>query len=175
MTKDRPADLVELARSIAAAQSDFQAVRGPGDGGRATQNFMRELRQQACNRFGVDCGEKKICGANAFAVDFYFSDEATIVEVALGLPNSASEFEKDILKAIIAQEHGQRVERLLFISRAGAEKKCSQPGRRSVREWARTKHRLSIEVFELGGEARRRRRRRAAKKGNRRRSDGADR
>lgn len=95
-----------------------------------------------------------MCGETSFAADFYFPEEATIVEVALGLPNPASEFEKDVLKAIMAQDFGYRVRRLFFISRAGSLKKCDQPGRTAVRQWAQTKHQLQIEVHELGGEPR---------------------
>lgn len=79
----------------------------------------------------------------------------TIVEVALGLPNPSAEFEKDILKAIMAQESGFNVRRLFFISRPGGVKKCSQPGRTKVKEWAHAKHGLTIEVHELEGEPRR--------------------
>lgn len=134
-------------------------MRGPGAGDHATQRFMRDLRDRARNAFGADYGEQKLCGETSLAVDFYFPDEATIVEVALGLPNPASEFEKDILNAIMARDFGHQVHRLLFISRAGAVKKCSQPGRRAVRQWANTKHQLVVEVHELGGEPRRRRQR----------------
>ena len=159
MQRDRPTALLSLAREIATATPDFQKVRGPGDGDHATQGFMRELRDRAREAFGVDFSEKKLCGETSFAADFYFPEEATIVEVALGLPNPASEFEKDILKVIIAQELGHRVRRLFFISRAGAIKKCSQPGRSALKTWAQEKHGVVIEVHELGGEARRRRRR----------------
>ena len=43
--------------------------------------------------------ERRLCGDTSFAADFFFQDDATIVEIALGLINPASEFEKDILKA----------------------------------------------------------------------------
>jgi hypothetical protein len=156
---DRPAQLLGLARDIAAADADFQAVRGPGAGDLATHSFMHELRRRASATFGVDCAEQRICGATAFAADFYFPEEATVVEVALGLPNPGSEFEKDILKAIVAQDYGYAVRRLYFISRAGAVKKCAQPGRRALIAWASSKHQLEIEVHELGGDPRKRPRR----------------
>lgn len=160
MNQDRAVRLLEIARSIASAQADFQAVRGPGAGDRATRAFMRQLQERACAAFDTDCAEQKICGQTAFAADFYFPEEATVVEVALGLPNPASEFEKDILKAIVAQDYGNAVRRLFFISRAGAKKKCSQPGRAALVEWARAKHGLHVEVHELGGEPRKRKRQR---------------
>jgi hypothetical protein len=153
---DRPAKLVALARELADSIPEFQAVRGPGAGDRSTHSFMRELRAQAESAFGQDFSEKKICGETAFAVDFYFPEEAAIVEVALGLPNPNTEFEKDILKAIIAQDNGYEVGRLLFISRPGGERKCSQPGRAAVIRWACEKHAIRIEIHDLGGEPRRR-------------------
>jgi hypothetical protein len=137
---DRPAKLVTLARDLADSIPEFQAVRGPGTGDRLTLSFMRELRSRAESAFGEDFSEKKICGETAFAVDFYFPEEGAIVEVALGLPNPNTEFEKDILKAIIAQDYGHEVHRLVFISRPGGERKCSQPGRAAVIRWASEKH-----------------------------------
>jgi hypothetical protein len=160
MDGDKPSKLLSMARDIASASPDFQRVRGPGAGDHATQVFMRRLRERAREAFGEDYSERKLCGETSLAVDFYFPDEATIVEVALGLPNPASEFEKDILKAIMARDFGHRVRRLFFISRAGAKKKCKQPGRSAMKRWA-SKHELLIEVNELGGEPRRRRQRSA--------------
>jgi hypothetical protein len=156
---DRPSQLLAMARALAASDQTFQAVRGPGKGNNATNAFMQELRDRAVAAFGTQCGEQRICGETSLAVDFYFQRERTIVEVALGLPNPGCEYEKDILKAIMAQDLGYKVRRLFFISRAGAVKKCEQPGRRAVKEWARSTHKLLIEVHELGGEPRLRRRR----------------
>jgi hypothetical protein len=125
--------IIQIARDIAAGTSDFQLVKGAGDGDRATLEFMRLLRRQCVDALGVDFSEKKICGDNSFAVDFYIPDEGVVVEIALGLPNPASEFEKDVLKAIMAQERGIPVRRLVFVSRPGATKKCDQPGRSAIR------------------------------------------
>jgi hypothetical protein len=150
--------LIQVAREVALATPDFQAIKGAGDGDRATHRFMADLRNRLIDMFGVDFSEKKICGPNSFAVDFYIPEESTIIEVALGLPNPASEFEKDILKAIMAQETGTPVSRLVFISRAGASKKCDQPGRTAIRTWAKASHRLDIEIHDLPGEPRIRKR-----------------
>lgn len=152
--------LLKFATDLAGSSKNFQAVRGPGDGDRATHAFMRRLRELAIGAFGQDYSEKRICGQNSLAVDFYIEDERAVVEVALGLPNPASEFEKDILKAIMAQEAGNRVDKIVFISRAGAKKKCAQPGRRAFSQWAQSKHGLAIEVHDLPGEPRKRNRRR---------------
>jgi hypothetical protein len=151
--------LLGLARNLAATDAEFHVALGAGAGDHRTNKFMRVLRKLAAVEFGEDFSERKICGDTAQAVDFYFPSEATIVEVALGLPNPQTEFEKDVLKAIMAQETGNPVRRLVFISRPGAAKKCAQPGRAGVIRWAAAKHGLTIEVLELEGEPRKRKRR----------------
>lgn len=140
----------------------FQDILGPGAGDHHTSAFIQRLRDLAIAAFGVDYSEKKICGETSLAVDFYFPEEKTIVEVALGLPNPSTEFEKDVLKAVIADETGTPVQRLVLISRAGGVKKCNQPGRTAVKSWAKSKHGLTVEVHDLPGEPRKRRRRRNA-------------
>jgi hypothetical protein len=152
--------LLSLAREIAARDAEFHSVKGPGAGDRATSQFMQELRDRAIAEYGKDYAEARLCGENSLAVDYYFPDEETIVEIALGLPNPASEFEKDVLKALMAKELNHKVEHLLFISRPGAIKKCGQPGRSAVIEWAAAKHALKVEVQELEGKPRPSRRRR---------------
>ena len=151
MANSQTTALIELAREISRALPDFQAVLGPGAGDIATHAFMSQLRQQAIHAFGEDHSERKLCGETSLAADFYFPSEGTIVEVAMGLGNPATEFEKDILKAVMAQECGFDVRRLVFICRAGGEKKCRQPGRAAMRLWAESKHGLSIEVHDLHG------------------------
>jgi len=147
-----------MARALASATIDFQSVKGPGAGDHATGAFMRTLREKALAAFGTDFSEKRLCGDTSLAVDFYLPQESAIIEVALGLPNPASEYEKDILKAIMAQDFGFSVTRLVFISRAGASKKCDQPGRTAMVHWAASKHHLNIEIHDLPGEPRLRKR-----------------
>lgn len=142
--------LLKLAQAIAFERPDFHETRGPGAGNRYTNEFMEELRKRARKTFGVDYAEQKICGPNALCVDYYFPHESTIVEVALGLPKPKTEFEKDVLKAIMAQESGHQVKRLLFISRPGAKQKCAQPGRAGIVEWTNRMHGIVIEIHELG-------------------------
>jgi hypothetical protein len=153
---DRVAVLVELARDIARADPEFQTVKGPSVGDHATAQFMKALRIRVHEVMGGDFSERKLIGGTDYAVDFYLEPERTVVEVALGLPNPSSEYEKDILKAIVARDYVD-VERLVFISRAGGEKKCAQPGRTVIRRWASKHHKLQIEVFDLGGAPRKRR------------------
>jgi diamine N-acetyltransferase len=92
--------LLRLARDVAEGQADFHAVKGPGVGDRATLTYMAALCEAARHTFGVDLSEFRGCGDTALAADFYFPDEGVMVEIALGLPNPGSEFEKDIVKAL---------------------------------------------------------------------------
>jgi len=148
--------IVETAYCIASKTENFQEVKGAGIGNYATNEFMAELRRNLIEVFGTDFSEKKISGKNSFAVDFYIPEEKSIIEVALGLPNTASEFEKDILKAIMAKELGSDIENLIFISRAGAIKKCNQPGRKAIQDWVKDIHNINIKIYELPGEPRKR-------------------
>jgi hypothetical protein len=159
---DKVAFVFAAARKHAAGDPQFHAVLGPGRGDNRTMGFMANVQLEVLYALRGTADqptvEQKICGENSLAVDFYFPDEATIVEIALGLPNPGSEFEKDILKALMAKECGHEVRRLVFISRPGAAKICRQPGRAAMIRWAREKHGLHVEVLELDGEPRVRKR-----------------
>jgi len=141
--------LLEIAQKVVADTPDFFLTKGPGLGDRATIAFMGNLHDLASQEFGSDYAEQSICGNNSFRVDYYFPSDATIVEVALGLSKPKTEFEKDILKAIMAKEAGHEVERLVFISKPGALKKCSQPGRRAIIDWLLRNDGIATEVHEL--------------------------
>ena len=146
----RSQTLFRLANDLALATPDFFEKKGPGKGNYATNDFVFELSRKARETFGEDCSEKNICGRNSLAVDYYFPDEQTIVEIAFGLRNPNSEFEKDVLKAVMALDEGNRVSKLVFISKPGAQKKCEQPGRRAVIDWLRSAHGIQVSVHDLG-------------------------
>jgi len=141
--------LILMAQNLAHERGSFFKKKGAGAGNLDTNDFMEALRVEAHKEFGEDFGEKSICGKNGLRVDFYFPDEASILEVALSLRNPLSEFEKDILKAIMAQEAGNRIEKLIFLSKPGAVKRCSRDSSRAIIEWAKRVHRIGIEIREL--------------------------
>ena len=96
--------LLLLAQGIAEQTSDFFQRKGPGVGDHATGAFVRALSQLAKEVFGADHSEKVVCKGAGFRFDFFFPDEGTAVEFAFGLHNPNSEFERDILKCILAIE-----------------------------------------------------------------------
>jgi hypothetical protein len=141
--------LLKLAQSLAEEWAKFFEKKGPGAGDLDTNAFMKELRSRAHHHFGQDFSEQRICGNNKLAPDFYFPNEETIVEVAMGLRNPSSEFERDILKAIIAQDANHPVRRLVFLSKPGAKARVSQPGLYAIAEWALKAHGIQVEVCEF--------------------------
>lgn len=111
--------LVSIAERLANEIVGFFEVAGPGKGDVRTQAFMQELGIRAEKELGQNFAERAICGQTALRPDFYFPGEGSIVEVALSLRNPNSEFERDLLKAIIAKEAGNRVDRLVLLCKPG--------------------------------------------------------
>ena len=140
--------LQEIIQLVANERPIFFDIKGQGAGNLDTNGFIVEVRQRAQQKFGNDYSEKPICGTNGSKVDFYFEDEATVVEIALGLGSPNSEYEKDILKALLAQEN-YPVQRLVLIGKPGAYKQCSQPGRKAIRDWAFRQHNLIVDIYDI--------------------------
>ena len=142
-------ELMGLAQTIATEKQTFFEVRGPGAGNRETTAFMADLRRQAEDGLGTDYTERRISGNSKLAVDFYIPEEATIVEIALGLKHPKSEFERDILKAVMAKEQEYPVERLVFVSKPGGTRRVSQAGAKAIISWLKRHHDIGVEVREL--------------------------
>ncbi len=50
----------------------------------------------------------------------------------------------------MAKSLGNKVDKLIFISKPGGVKKCNQPGRAAVKTWLKDTHKINIEVYDLG-------------------------
>ncbi len=100
--------LLCIAQQIAESTPQFFIALGQGEGNIRSNAFTAELRRQALRAFGRDYSEARLCGETSLAIDFYFPDEETAVEIAgmLGAPNS--EYEKDIFKCILAKDRGRK-------------------------------------------------------------------
>ncbi len=145
--------LIQIARDLAQDTPGFLEVKGPGKGDRATFKFMKRLGEMLAQQVPTALPQQRICGENKLAVDFYIERLGVLVEIAMLLKNSNSEFERDILKAVMAVETGRRVNRLVFISKPGAIKRHQQPSSRAFIDWALKSHNLKIEIHELGEQA----------------------
>jgi hypothetical protein len=141
--------LFDIAKQLARRHPGFHEKKGAGLGDLSTNEFMKMVRQEAKKEFEEDFSERNICGKNGFRVDFYFPEDATIVEIALGLNNPLSEFERDVFKAVLANESNNEVKKLIFFSKPGACKRLEQPGFQAIIEWAKQKYGIVIDVWEL--------------------------
>jgi hypothetical protein len=141
--------LLLLAQGIVEQTRGFFEKKGPGVGDHATGLFVGSLRQLAKEEFGADYSEKVVCKAAGFRFDFYFPDEGTAVEFAFGLHNPNSEFERDILKCILAIEDGCKVRKLILVGKPGAIVRLSAPAPKAIMALVGTRFDLAVEVCEL--------------------------
>ena len=49
----------------------------------------------------------------------------------------------------MAKVFDNSVKKLIFLSKPGARKKCSQAGRVAIKEWLEQRHGITMEVHEL--------------------------
>ena len=145
----KTSELIRIAQRLAQDTPQFHSIKGPGVGDHATAKFMETLRRLASEALGEDCSEKCICGDTKFAVDFWFPDEMTVVEFALTLRNSSSEFHKDIFKVLLAVDSGKTIQKLVFVSKPGAIKRNNEPGPRAIMDWLKRKQGIEVQIIEL--------------------------
>ncbi len=144
--------LYVLARSLALRTPNFFTVKGPGPGDKANRIFMEQLRILAKNRFGRDYSEQRLCPGTKFAIDFYFPEDVTAVELAFGLHNPLSEYERDLFKCFLAQDAGYSIDRLLFITKPTAYRKLQAPAPKAIAAWAEKHAGITVDVLELNPE-----------------------
>lgn len=141
--------LLLLAQAIADETHNFFVAIGEGAGNLRSNAFMNELQRRAKSIFGRDYSVAKLCGDNKLALDFYFPDEETAVEIAGMLSAPNSEYEKDIFKCLLAQEKGATIQKLAFIAKPGAAKVQNQPGRLAIARFVLKHFDIQIIVDEL--------------------------
>lgn len=138
-----------LAQRIAERTPGFFDTKGPGAGDRASLEFMKNLREAAQGVFGQDFSERRVNNHIAFAIDFVFPDEGTAVEVAFGLHNPLTEYERDIFKCLLAKESGCQINRLVFLAKPGGIAKQAAPGPKAIAQFVACKFGLQVEILEL--------------------------
>ena len=145
----RPERLCVLAQRIAESIPDFFTTKGPGKGDHATAAFVQLLREAARGIFGADFSERTACGSAGFRFDFFFPEEAVVVEFAFGLHNPISEFERDVLKCLLAIDDGCSVKRLMLVGKPGAISRLSAPAPRAIISFVKRRFNLTVELYEL--------------------------
>jgi len=111
---------------------------------------MKQVRTEAERVFGEDFSERIVKADCTYRFDFYFPDEAIVVEIALSLRNPQSEYEKDLFKCVLAQEAGLRISDLVLITKPGGSQRLRAPGPAAIAELANRRFGIRISVVELG-------------------------
>ena len=151
-TSDSKVDhLLRISQTLVSDWPRFQPLLKEGAIGRGHTAFRRELRSRAFAGFCQDYAEKPICGKDGPTVDYYF--DGTVVEVALDVRNTNGQFERGILKAMMAQGEGHPVHRLVFLAKAGAKARSRSSFRGSLLAWAEREYGLEVEIRDLGAMA----------------------
>ena len=141
--------LLLLAQKIAERTLGFFEKKGPGKGDKATAAFVTSLRQLAKEEFGCDYSEKVVCKAARSRFDFFFPDEGTAVELAFGLHNPISEFERDVFKCLLAIEDGCAVRKLTLVGKPGAITRLNAAAPKAIIALVGKRFGLAVEVLEL--------------------------
>lgn len=84
-----------------------------------------------------------------YSFDFYFHDECTVVEVALGLHNPISEYERDIFKCLLAREQGAAIDQLFLICKPGGADRQNAPGPRAIASFVARNFQMEVVIIEL--------------------------
>ena len=142
--------LYQLSDRIARQDHRFY-VKGPGKGDRASIRFIKRVGMRAKARLGSRVrSEEPVTDETDLRFDFYLPREGTAVEIALGLGNPASEWEKDLFKALLARHHGKRIRRLVFFTLPRGVKVRNSPSSREEIRYLKSRG-IAVEIRQLRG------------------------
>lgn len=144
--------IFDQAHQIAKRTLGFQERKGPGKnaGNGATNEFLRLLNQAVTGNWPSAVRQQEpVAPGLRYSFDYFIPLEETAVEIALSLRNIVTEFEKDIFKAILANEAGKRIKRLVLIGKVGSVKRQSQPGPSAIKAWVKQHCGVDVVVKEL--------------------------
>ncbi len=140
--------IFELAQEVAASY-DLLHARRAGSGDSYTREVVNHLKSLVIEEFGVGVTNQFLSKANRQSVDFWLEDEQTIMEVEYGLWSSDPSLEKEIFKALLAQDAGKEVRHLILIGDPGSVRRWQAPTPRSVMHWVERHHHIRVQIWEL--------------------------
>lgn len=144
--------IFELAQQIADRTPGFHDRKGPGKeaGNGVTNEFLRALDIAVSDNWPVKVRRQEpVAPGVKYSFDYFIPGEDTAVEIALSIRNIVTEFEKDIFKAILANESGKRVQRLVLIGKTGSIRRQNGTGPNAIKAWVKKHCHLQIDVLEL--------------------------
>jgi len=148
MTFSNVEALLKLIHEVVPNHPTFFQTIGAGQGNKDSNAFVKAVQSQVAAFFGENCKIEQKVGDSGMAVDYYFPDDKTIVEVARLVKNPNSEFHKDILKAMLAKSYFE-VEHLIFFGGPGSKAACERPARRAIIDWVEAEHDIHIKVYDI--------------------------
>lgn len=100
--------VLHATRTVSRGMPTIFEKAGPGEGNRRTSDFMENLRKEVRNRLADDViPEHALMDDCVAKVDFWIPSVEAVVEIGFGLRNPNREFERDMLKVLIARERGR--------------------------------------------------------------------
>ena len=151
LMKSKPEELIRIAIRLAKkhVQLFAEEADGPGVGNTLVNDYINELKAFAKKKFQGDFAERSVMGGTNLRFDYYFPKEKTVIEIALSLHNSNTEFEKDLLKCLLARTQGMLVKELWFFTRTQGVESLDRPARRAFIDYVEKIHSLKIKIFSL--------------------------
>jgi hypothetical protein len=144
--------LFEIAQQIASRTPNFQECIGPGKeaGNGVTTAFLRSVDTAVADNWPTQVRLQEPAAPGVkYSFDYFIPAESTAVEIALSLRNFVTEFEKDIFKAILANEADKGITKLILIGKAGSVKRQNGTGPNAIKRWVQQNCGIKIEVREL--------------------------
>jgi hypothetical protein len=142
--------LYRLTDHIARKDHRFY-VKGPGKADRATNRFIERVGVEARARLGSRVrSEEPVTDGTDLRFAFYLPKERTAVEIALGLGNPASEWEKDLFKALLARHHGKGIRKLVFFTLPKGVKVRNSPSSREEIRYLKARG-IEVKIRQLRG------------------------
>lgn len=146
MTK--AARIFDLAQEVADAY-DLLHARRAGSGDSYTREVVDHLKALVVEELGPGIVNQFLCKSNGPMVDFWIEEEQAIVEVEYSMWSSDPLLEKEVFKALLAQDAGRDVQQLILIGDPGSVRRWQAPTPRSIMNWVERTHGLHVQLWEL--------------------------
>lgn len=132
---ERQDRVIAILRDVYQRHPKKTTDRGPGVGDKHHNRVLKAMQSAVQEKFPEVAPEYQITVQADARCDLYDKVEGTAYEVAFGLHRPASEYEKDLFKAmLLADQDGAKITGLIFVTTKKGVAKCEQPFRSEARK-----------------------------------------
>ena len=149
VTVDQCQRIFEIAQRVVRRFPEFHQAKGPGLSPRVRTAFLARLEKEVRKEMRTVRVEEPVSAFIPAAFNFYLPETATVVEIALPLWESDSDFERDLFKCLLASEQGKPVDRLVFIGCQGTLETSTLPSRQAILKFVEEKYGLAVAMMEI--------------------------